>query len=865
MSLQAGLEQWLSGIPEWQSDLVRRLCTTGQLDEAALQEGCSLLRTQYGALAAGEASVAPVRAQPQQLPQQATMSGSLRLVALHSVENVNALAHGQRLPFGINGMTVVYGDNGAGKSSYARVLKEACRASARTPVLHNIFAGTDVGAALQRAVVEVEEAGARRDVPRAVGTAPSPELTTISVFDAACADVYCTKPTEVTYVPQALTLFVRLARTQERIAERLNAERQALAAARPKLEHIPRTTEAGRFVEAMSAKTTPEELQALATLSEEEAARLQELKAQLAVPVANIAEPVGLMRKRAAAARRLAGDLHAGAERLGELAIEKFKSAVTALASAQSAASILSQKAAGTAALPGAGGPLWRALWTAAEAFCASHASEGTVGGLVEATVCPLCMQSVGAEARTRFRTFQALASGAAEKELNQCRQALETQVAWLHKLSFADTSVGGALELLLQGEPTLQASVRAFTEAALARRDALHKARTTHQWDAVPPLPDSPAPRLVEWAAGCEARAKEMETLAQPEQRAAAQRMAAELEARQLLGSSLNVALGALESLRRSSCLDRAVTALNTRGVTQKLNAFMEAEVTDELRVRLAKELAALGLQDAPVRVGSQGRAGRTLLNLELAAKTEHGVGKVLSEGELRALSLAFFLAEVGAASHDGGIVLDDPVSSLDHARRRHVAQRLAEESLRRQVIVFTHDLVFLNDLRQAAEAQSAGCKAVTVQRQPPRTAGIVREEEPWKMKNCAQRAAALRNDLVHIRKLHKEQGPTDAYAGLAKPWFGRLRDAWERAIEERLFKGTIQRFVPDVRTRQLEKLQPIEKRHTDAIKSGMTVCSNWVHDQPTASNTPPPPPTELEAELKRYQDFLDEVAPPA
>jgi len=37
---------------------------------------------------------------------------------------------------------------------------------------------------------------------------------------------------------------------------------------------------------------------------------------------------------------------------------------------------------------------------------------------------------------------------------------------------------------------------------------------------------------------------------------------------------------------------------------------------------------------------------------------------------------------------------VLDDPVASLDQARREYVARRLVGESRDRQVIVFTHDL---------------------------------------------------------------------------------------------------------------------------------------------------------------------------
>lgn len=59
------------------------------------------------------------------------------------------------------------------------------------------------------------------------------------------------------------------------------------------------------------------------------------------------------------------------------------------------------------------------------------------------------------------------------------------------------------------------------------------------------------------------------------------------------------------------------------------------------------------------------------------------------------------------------GGIVFDDPVSSLDHRRRERVAKRLAAEAVQRQVIIFTHDIYFLCLLEE--EAKRVGAAVVT------------------------------------------------------------------------------------------------------------------------------------------------------
>ena len=79
-------------------------------------------------------------------------------------------------------------------------------------------------------------------------------------------------------------------------------------------------------------------------------------------------------------------------------------------------------------------------------------------------------------------------------------------------------------------------------------------------------------------------------------------------------------------------------------------------------------------------------------LLSLQGAEATPK-VTAVLSEGEQRALSLAFFLAEMGAADHDGGIVLDDPVSHSHRLPRQQEMQvrlpyRLAENRRHRPLV---------------------------------------------------------------------------------------------------------------------------------------------------------------------------------
>ena len=71
-----------------------------------------------------------------------TAEAPVSLVNLRHETGVNALAPGQELDFGgPTGLTVIYGDNGSGKSGYSKILKRACRSRhPQPPILHDVFA-----------------------------------------------------------------------------------------------------------------------------------------------------------------------------------------------------------------------------------------------------------------------------------------------------------------------------------------------------------------------------------------------------------------------------------------------------------------------------------------------------------------------------------------------------------------------------------------------------------------------------------------------------------------------------------------------------------------------------------------------------
>lgn len=178
--------------------------------------------------------------------------------------------------------------------------------------------------------------------------------------------------------------------------------------------------------------------------------------------------------------------------------------------------------------------------------------------------------------------------------------------------------------------------------------------------------------------------------------------------------------------------------------------------------------ELAAL-FDQPKVRVVSVGaeHGAKGVMYHKVAfddAKTSGwGVQEVLSEGEHRCIALAAFLAELSMQPVASTVILDDPVSSLDHTRRGAVAKRLVHEATKRPVIVLTHDIVFLLFLQEQADQEKVGFTARFLDREKG-ALGIPVDGLPWYGMPLKKRVSWLRDEATRLKKVYKEES-TETY----------------------------------------------------------------------------------------------------
>lgn len=847
---------WSADRPAWQRDALRRLVQNGQLLDDDIRELTEACKGAHG-LADQPDLLALAK---EHLPDASTSVAAVSLVSIFHHRGVNALAESQTLKFG-PWLTVVYGDNAAGKTGYIRILKGACRARAQERIIGNVVSGA---APLSPAVSIKYRVGAETTPREWTGDREDEFISRVSVFDTQSAAVYLTEKTDVAFRPFGLDLFDKLVRACKSVRVTLESGQRSLAAsALPSVQaQIPATTSAGRLLSSVSSLTDPAAVEKLAQLSVEDEARLALIEKSLADLQAN--DPEKLIRQLSVAVgrvRSLARHLRQVEAALSEAAVAAVFGVRAFGRRKSEEARRLRELAFPTGLLSGTGTESWTALWEAARSFSHEHAYPGESHPVVrDGALCVLCQQAIGHDAGLRLEQFEGFVSSTTEQELRGAREDFaRLRLGLLDLATSTDATAETLREIRIENEPLADAIA-----AACARNEDRRMAIMRALAEDVDLPTDCPAMELVsdqvqELARQIESR---IETIRAGDVGAARSGLVAEKEelaARKMLAVHKQTVLDDIERRKRYAAYGLCLEETRTQAITQKSTTMTRVAVTQRLRQRFRDELENLSFHHIEVDIQEAGGAEGVLYHkLVLTRAPGVELPRVVSEGEQRCLSIASFFAELSAAEDPSGIVFDDPVSSLDYRWREGVARRLVLEARTRQVIVFTHDVVFLLFLKQFAE-ESGVEQCDQHVRNLPMGAGVCADELPWVALPVKKKIGYLKSEWQAVDKLFRD-GQQTTYEREAQFLYGLLREAWERALEEVLLGGVVERYRPGVQTQQLGAIADVSREDCRVLDAAMTKSSRWLpgHDQAPAARAPVPEPAELKSDIETLEQWV-------
>ncbi|WP_185822094.1 AAA family ATPase [Xanthomonas sp. GW] len=863
MALLDDILTWSEGLPAWQRDALRRLFANRTMAPDDLGEVLSMVKEEHGA--GGAAPVQPIVLSAEHIPTAGARS-NVHLLRIGNLQHVNRLPAGHGVDLASDKLTVLFGENGAGKSGYARVLKNACRARTKLAVLPDVFAAVEPRPTPSADITYAINGGAATTSSWRQGAVAVRALSNVAVYDSACGSDYVAKEGVSDYQPYGLPYLNRLADAQKTMQATIEQERNQIRLNAAAFTDLHGQHDVGEILGRLDKDTDVARLRVLATVTAEESARIGELEKILGSmnpePDARAAERLA-ERLDAAAASAQKGQRYVADRALDE--VRQRQANASAAADAWKLAQDrlhMKEDDADVDLLEGTGNDAWKKLFKAAEAFSTGHAYPAHPHPNVEEGArCVLCQTPLDESAKDRLTRFAAFIADAASTEADATAARMKETMMAIADANLAplDTPTLTELETVA---PELRVFVTQAVEAWAKRRLWVETCVGTNEWSTErPPLPEGEAldVRLRSKAEALRTHAKELRASLNPEAKRTLDGEKVALVARQRLAQRLAQVEQHICDAKLHHNLTTVHAALAPRKVSVKMTELANAYVTAELAKVMTEELTALGYR-RKVLPDIRGRTdvGQTMVTLRVKDCND-APGLVLSEGEQRAMSLALFLAEVRLQGHHSTVVFDDPSTSFDHHHRRHIADRIVALASERPVVIFTHDAVFLTELSRAIgdHAQTVAYRTIAWTGEGP---GFVSDGLTWETMN----ADARLNDLEASVK------PLTTYAGdymdeatkeAVKVGYTKLRGTIERAVREVFLNNTVRPFTDEVSVGSFGAVIGHPQEEWDRVSEIYARCCEVTdaHDTNAARQLPIPDPVVLLEDIAVFRAHLD------
>lgn len=777
------------------------------------------------------------------------------LEEIKEIENVNALVENQIIPISKN-LTIIYGMNGTGKSGYIRLLNNAFKSRGDKNIIPNIFTNK-VSSFSCKFRFKGNNGAYELEFPK---DKEKTEFLKFSVHDTESVRVHLEEENQLTFIPHGFEFFNKTVSLYEALRQKLSND---IAKSRPINDFkylFGHENVVSDLISNLEYNTSESQLTKLEGVEEEDVSCLTTLNIKKAELISrNIPVKIDQLQKIIYQLSTFIDRTNESLNFLTTTVIDNYESLITSFGLLQELSKQEGVKSLEQFSIENLGSNEWREFVTASIAYV----------GLVEKSKrslnsypsindrCVYCLQPLNEKEVALIKSYWVLLKSESQAELNRTinkiREA-EKALKGLTPLKFDDTTslftfINNIDSDLAIKWKTLVLEIESAKNQLitnLSEREINNKVKSF----------SIAVDELIEIAEKIKLEITDLTSRNTVNDLAAVQKDIDLFTDKVLLIKLHDKVLSFINAHKWAFEAEKSLSLLRTHSITSKQGQLFAEHITDHYTNTFNEECSLLNAPNF-ITINQRNVKGQTIRKLQIVGLNAN---KILSEGEQRAVGLADFLTEVQLNKSNKGIIFDDPVTSLDHQRREKIAVRLVDEAEKRQVIIFTHDISFLIKLQILAGKKPDFQFTVLSIRRNGNQVGIIKNDLPWVAQKVGDRIKYLKNDLVTLNKLEKS-GSEDEYNFAVKKWYGLLRESWERAVEERLFKGVVQRFSPEIQTLKL-KFIDINKELIEDINTGMTQSSKWVHDQAADLNPTIPSCLEIQIDLKRIEDFAQKCS---
>lgn len=845
-TLEADIKAFISTQPYWAKYLCSEILAGNEITDAVVDNGYSYLLQELGLKEKIETPEITLFYNPN---ASNDFKDDLLLHSISNVEGVNALAENQIIELTKN-LTIIYGANGAGKSGYVRLLKNAFYSKDKSVILPNVNA--DVAHKAVSATFNFYSGG--EDIQlKYPSDAANGIFTQFSVFDGDVGKKHLSVRNDFSFRPASLKLFNEFNIVIDKLSEKLKSDILTKGTANPFADDDIFPGESGikDFLSALSHASNMEILKSHLPYTDSDRENRAELDSQydtLKIALAQKEETLKQLRsiKKQLAIRK------ASLSKVNDFfAKEKLNLMTQAITDCRKKVDTAKKEGIdkfSTEKINNVGSAEWKAFIEAAEVFASNqNGSEYPQIG----DNCLFCHQEIISDAPVNLiKSYWDYIKSVAEQDAKTASEEIAATKGSYEVIDFNQFPENEVLTIWLNdryqsGLSTLLGDLQKQKALCQIVIECLNDKKDI----------DAPEVQLnLNFIDDVENKIdEEIQAYEEDEQ---TKRLAYLLHSKTYLAhkEKLESRYADIETLydnfiwvRKASLFNKIYYKTQSTNAEKRLSGiYFNSSYIDAFNAECRSLNGNFGIEIDAKSSDAQSNRQLLLKNKDPAS--------ILSEGEQRVIALADFIAETNIASVNKGVVFDDPVNSLDEERKSVIANRLVSISNGKQVLIFTHDLVFVSALVNYATDTGLIHECHWIEKRNGNPGQV------W-LKNSPTHEKVYRNSEP-VKKFYldanKDSCPPEQREFLVKSGFTALRTCYEVLVINDLFKNVVQRYNERVSVDSLSSVYFDETLIAELLESFGQCCrymEGHTHSDKFAYRKPEP--VNLHEEIQRYEEI--------
>jgi energy-coupling factor transporter ATP-binding protein EcfA2 len=776
----------------------------------------------------------------------------IKLKKIHNIQNVNALTSNQIIEIN-DSLTVIYGNNGSGKSSYTRLLNNAFNSRGDKALVQNVY--TDKKG--EKISCEFIFNDGNSDIPRNYPSSNNcVEFSQFAVFDNKSSKTHLDSENNLLFVPSGFDFFNMKIEFVTALKRKVDSQINSLTKPNPFLLHFRNDNLIYKKIKELNANTKFSELKQLADFKDSDEKKMTDLLIQKSKlnpqyitkqigDLEKLSKEISLLKECIATANKLFSETSLKSildlfldyklclqlvEEEGFEGLKDYK--INHLQSKE-----------------------WKEFIQAAFAYVeilnTPNSEEHNHQNQLES--CPFCLQVLGEKEKILIGKYWILLRSQATLYLEKLKIGLNEQFKQIQTFDVYPFNQNNILYQFLQNENNEDCkSISNILNKVINFKSKCIEFFNSKEVHNLPESSIFANDIIIGWGDAIALKINLLVGLNIVSEISILDKEIELLSDKKKLSSYLAEIENYLKDLQ---WIDKAVLSkskLNPIGITKKQGELYSKYITEKYSKLFEEECITL---DAPktVEILQRHTKGQTVRSLKIK---DYVPSDILSEGEQRSIALADFLTEIQLDENNMGVIFDDPVTSLDHIRRSTIAQRISELAKTKQVIVFTHDLVFVDFLKSNSDKENMSGHWIT--NQGGKVGSI-------SLNNGPVTESGYKNTDIPDKLLKECEGldlQLEQQERILKEGFGALRSCYEYLIIYDLFQGVILRFEERTRPDKLSKVvvtpeitQKIISKIGDLSRhiEGHLHSNQFIHVKPTIEI--------LSSEIKYFRDLKNEL----